>query len=128
MDADTILNLTNMINTSLGTIEKVKEEKAKLSEMLKSLLDNDPSYLEASEQAKTAGKAKGQARKQVMRMPQASDLDSKVKELGKHLKDINTQMSMYLADYARLSGLSTFEDPSGEVREIVYVAKLVKKS
>ena len=128
MDADTLLNLTNMINTSLGTIEKVKEEKAKLSEMLKSLLDNDPSYLEASEQAKTAGKAKGQARKQVMRMPQASDLDSKVKELSKHLKDITTQMSMYLADYARLSGLSTFEDPNGEVREIVYVARLVKKS
>ncbi len=128
MDADTILNLTNMINTSLGTIEKVKEEKAKLSEMLKSLLDNDPSYLEASEQAKATGKAKGQARKQVMRMPQASDLDSKVKELSKHLKDITTQMSMYLADYARLSGLSTFEDPNGEVREIVYVAKLVKKS
>jgi small-conductance mechanosensitive channel len=128
MDADTLLNLTNMINTSLGTIEKVKEEKAKLSEMLKSLLDNDPSFLEASEQAKTAGKAKGQARKQVMRMPQASDLDSKFKELSKHLKDITTQMSMYLADYARLSGLSTFEDPNGEVREIVYVAKLVKKS
>ena len=128
MDTDTLLNLTNMINTSLGTIEKVKEEKAKLSEMLKSLLDNDPSYLEASEQAKVAGKAKGQARKQVMRMPQASDLDSKVKELSKHLKDITTQMSMYLADYARLSGLSTFEDPNGDVREIVYVAKLVKKS
>lgn len=117
-----------MINTSLGTIEKVKEEKTKLSEMLKSLLDNDPSYLEASEQAKTAGKAKGQARKQVMRMPQASDLDSKVKELSKHLKDITTQMSMYLADYARTSGQTSFESPDGEVREIVYVAKLVKKS
>lgn len=128
MDSDTLLNLTNMINTSLSTAERVKEEKAKLSEMLKSLLDNDPSFLEASEQAKTAAKAKGQARKQVMRMPQASDLDSKIKDLGKHLKDINTQMSMYLADYARLSGLSTFEDPAGEVREIVYVAKLVKKS
>ena len=125
---DTLLNLTNMINTSLATIDKVKEEKAKLAEMLQSLLDNDPGYLEAAEQAKQATQAKGQAKKQVMRMPQASDLDSKVKELSKHLKDINNNLSMYLADYARLSGLSTFEDPSGEVREIMYVAKLVKKS
>lgn len=128
MDPQTLLNLTNMINTSLSTTERVKEEKSKLSEMLKGLLDNDPSYLEASEQAKTAGKTKGLAKKQVLKMPQASDLESKIKELAKHLKDINTQMSMYLADYARASGQTTFEDPSGEVREIVYVARLVKKS
>ena len=128
MDPDTLLNLTNMINTSLVAIERVKEEKAKLSEMLKSLLDNDPSYLEASEQSKVSGKAKGQARKQVVRQPQAADLDGKLSELKKHLKDINNNLSMYLADYARVSGQTTFEDPNGEVREIVYVAKLVKKS
>ena len=128
MDSDTLLNLTNMINTSLSTAERVKEEKAKLLEMLKDLLDNDPSFLEASEQAKTAGKAKGQARKQVMRQPQAADLDGKLSELKKHLKDVNNNLSMYLADYARASGQNSFEDPNGEVREIVYVAKLVKKS
>ena len=125
---DTLLNLTNMINTSLTTIERVKEEKAKLAEMLQSLLDNDPGYQEASEQSKVAGKAKGQARKQVMRMPQASDLEGKLSELKKHLKDINNSLSMYLADYARVSGQTTFEDPNGEVREIVYVDKLVKKN
>lgn len=128
MDADTLLNLTNMINTALGTIERVKEEKAKLSEMLQSLLDNDPTYMDAVEQAKVTTKAKGQAKKQVMRQPQASDLDGKISELKKHLKDVNDKLSLYLADYARASGQNSFEDPNGEVREIVYVAKLVKKS
>lgn len=128
MDSDTLLNLTAMINAALSAIEKTKEEKAKLSEMLQSLLDNDPIYMDASEQAKAAAKAKGQAKKQVMRMPQASDLDGKISELKKHLKDANDKLSLYLADYARASGQTSFEDPNGEVREIVYVAKLVKKS
>ena len=42
--------------------------------------------------------------------------------------ELKTGLSDYLREYQRLSGSNEIEGEDGEVREIVYVAKLVKKS
>lgn len=114
----TIISLTEMINTSLGAVERVKEEKNKVSEMLEGIFDNDPAYMEANEQAKAAAKVKGQAKKAIMRTPQAADLDRKVTELKQHLKELNASLSDYLNEYIRQTGSMQFEDSTGKVRDI----------
>jgi predicted nuclease with TOPRIM domain len=116
--AEVVVSLTEMINTSLGAIEKVKEDRAKISEMLQSMLDNDPNYAEVSLKAKEAGKVKSQAKKQVMRTPQAADLERKLSELRDRLKELNMSLSDYLNEYIRQTGNMQFEDSSGKVRDI----------
>lgn len=116
--ADVVISLTEMINTSLGVVEKVKEDRTKVSEMLQSMLDNDPAYIEASLKAKEAGKVKSQAKKQVMRTPQAADLDRKLTELKQHIKELNDSLSDYLNEYIRQTGSMQFEDNTGKVRDI----------
>ena len=115
---NTIISLTEMINSSLGTVERVKEERNKISAMLESIFENDPDYTEASEKAKEAAKVKGQAKKQIMRTPQAADLDRKVTELKQHLKELNASLSDYLNEYIRQTGSMQFEDSTGKVRDI----------
>jgi len=44
------------------------------------------------------------------------------------LKDLQNALSDYLREYQRLSGSNEIEGDDGEVREIVYVAKLVKRT
>lgn len=116
--SETIISLSEMINTSLGVVEKVKEDRTKVSEMLQSMLDNDPAYIEASLKAKEAGKVKSQAKKQVMRTPQAADLDRKLTELKQHIKELNDSLSDYLNEYIRQTGSMQFEDNTGKVRDI----------
>lgn len=116
--AEVITSLTEMINTSLGAVEKVKEERTKVSEMLQSMLDNDPDYIDASLKAKETGKVKSQAKKKVMRTPQAADLERKLTEIRERLKELNTSLSDYLNEYIRQTGSMQFEDSTGKVRDI----------
>ena len=52
----------------------------------------------------------------------------KVKDMTQENKDLSVAQSEYLREYARLSGTTEIEGEDGEVREIIYVAKLVKKA
>ncbi len=126
--ADTVLELEQMIKNSVTTIDRNKTELKKYKEMLESALLNDEPYRLATEKAKEAGKEKGKAKAAVMQNPATKQLDEKVKDLSQENKDLTNAQSEYLREYARLSGTNEIEGEDGEVREIIYVAKLVKKS
>lgn len=125
--ADTVLELEQMIKNSVTTIDRNKHELKKLKEMLESALLNDEPYRQASEKVKEAGKEKGKAKATVMQNPATKQLADKVKDLTQENKDLVSAQSEYLREYARLSGTNEIEGEDGEVREIIYVAKLVKK-
>src|SRR3989344_4853226 len=78
--------------------------------------------------SKEAVKVKQGTKAQILRQPQAGELDKKVKELKADLKENRSSLSDYLQEYARLSGVNEIEGDDGEVREIVYDARLIKKS
>lgn len=126
--ADTVLELESMIKQGMTTLDRNKNELKKLKEMLESALLNNEAYREASEKAKEAGKVKGKAKANVMGDPANKSLDEKIKDLTQENKDLTTAQSEYLREYARLSGTTEIEGDDGEVREIIYVAKLVKKA
>jgi len=123
-----ILDLENMIKTNMTTIDSRRNELKKNKEMLSDILGNDPGYKEASDKAKEANKVKAAAKAQVMRAPNAMALSEKVRSLAAEVKESEEALSDYLREYERLSGSNEIEGDDGEVREIVYVARLIKKS
>lgn len=126
-DASMMVSIGEMINSNLASIQTLEESMKKYAEMLQSMFDNDPTYQEHTKQAKEAVRVKSQTKQQILKMPQAADLNSKVKDLKLQIKETRASLSEYLQEYARLSGSSSFEDSQGVVRKIVYVAKLVKE-
>lgn len=126
--ADTVLELENMIKNSMTVIDRNKTELKKLKEMLESALLNDEPYRVAAEKTKEAAKEKGKAKLNVMQNSATRQIAEKVKDMTQENKDLAIAQSEYLREYARLSGTTEIEGEDGEVREIVYVAKLVKKS
>lgn len=126
--ADTILELENMIKNSMTIMDRNKAELKKLKEMLESALLNDAPYKEAADKAKEAAKEKGKAKMNVMQNPSTRQIAEKVKDMTQENKDLSIAQSEYLREYAKLSGTTEIEGEDGEVREIVYTAKLIKKS
>jgi hypothetical protein len=126
--ADTVLELENMIKNTVTVIDRNKNELKKYKEMLESALLNDSTYKEAADKAKDANKEKGKAKASVMQNPATKQIAEKVKDITQENKDLTTAQSEYLREYAKLSGTNEIEGEDGEVREIVYIAKLIKKS
>lgn len=126
--AQVLLDLENMIKANVATIDRNKVELKKQKEMLDSALQNDETYRTHNEEAKKAAKQKGATKLQILSQPGNKALADKVKNLAVEIKEATAALSDYLREYARMSGTNEIETDDGEVREIVYTAKLVKKS
>jgi len=126
--SEILVNMEGLIKGHITAIDKISEELRKHKEMLDDIFANDPTYQEHDKIAKEAVKVKQGTKAQILRQPQAGELDKKVKELKADLKENRSSLSDYLQEYARLSGVNEIEGDDGEVREIVYDARLIKKS
>lgn len=127
-NSEILINMESLIKGHISTIDKLTEEARKLKDMLDDIFANDPTYQEHDKKAKEAAKVKSGTKQQILKQPQAADLDKKLKELKSELKENQGSLSDYLQEYARMSGVNEIEGEDGEVREIVYSAKLIKKS
>ena len=127
-NSEILLNMESLIKGHISTIDKLTEESRKLKDMLDDIFANDETFQEHDKKAKEAAKIKSETKKQILKQPQAADLDKKIKELKSELKENQGSLSDYLQEYARMSGVNEIEGEDGEVREIVYTAKLIKKS
>ncbi len=126
--AQIIINLEGLIKNHISSIDKSSEELKKLKEMLEDIFKNDPTYQDHFKQAKEANQIKQKTKKEILKRPQPAELDSKIKYLRSQIKESRGSLSDYLQEYRRMSGVDEIEGDDGEVREIVYVAKLVKKT
>lgn len=126
--AKLILNLENLIKNNNIQVAKLSVELAEARDMLKDAFENDATYKEHADAAKEANKVKSATKAQILRQPQVAGLAAKVKSLTSEVKELKDGMSDYLKEFNRLSGINEIEGEDGELMEIVYVAKLVKKS
>lgn len=126
--ADIALEMERLIKSHVASIERLKDELDKNKSMLDAIFENDPTYKDHSEKAKEAAKVKSGTKLQILKQPQAADLDSKVKSMRSQIKETQGALSDYLREYQRISGLTEIEGEDGEIREIIYTAKLVKRS
>jgi hypothetical protein len=123
-----LLTVERAIKEHIAQIDKAQEELQPVKEMLQTYLDNDPTYREHTEIAKKATQVKSATKKQLMSTPNAKELDEKIR-LGKQdIKDAQEALSYYLREYQRLTGANEFEGEDGELRQIVFLAKLVRKT
>lgn len=125
--AKLVLNLENLIKNNNIQVTKLSGELAQARDMLKDAFENDATYKEHADIAKEANKVKSATKVQIMRQPQVAGLATKVKSLTSEVKELKEGMSDYLKEFNRLSGINEIEGEDGELLEIVYVAKLVKK-
>jgi len=125
--ATSLMALEGLIKNYLTKIENHQEELKKYKEMLNNALENDQDYVKAATEAKEASQKKSAAKNAVIKQPEISNINEKVKDGMNQLKDMKTALSLHLQNYAQLAGTNQFEDNDGQVREIVYVAKVVKR-
>lgn len=125
---EVLFNLESMIRQSVTGIDKRKSEMKKFQEMVTSFLEQDPTYQEHEKRAKEAAKVKNTTRVELLKQPSVASSIQKAKELKMEIKETQESLSDYLREYQRISGSSEIEDEEGNVRDIVYIARLVKRA
>lgn len=129
-DQATVLSsLDELIKSHIASIDRLREEKKKLSETLADGFNNDAAFKQASDKVKEASKGRAAARAQILNRPGVLEIANKVKSVNAEIKEKQMSLSDYLLEYQRLAdGVNEIEGYDGEVREIVHIAKLVKKT
>lgn len=125
--AQNLVALEGLIINYLEKIENQQTETSKVKEMLSTALENDPDYSAACEQLKETTKVKKEVKARLLKQPDISSLYSQVKEATADLKEMRQTLSTHLQSYAQIAGTNQFEDKDGQVREIVYTAKVIKR-
>ncbi len=126
--ATILLDLEQTIKNHITMIDTRKSELSKQKEMLESALLNDETYRLHNEEAKKAAKVKMQTKSTILQLPENRGLSEKVKDLQAEVKELDGALSDYLREYMRMSGANEIETDEGDIREIVYIAKLIKKA
>ena len=123
-----MLNLEQMIKNHLTQIDKTKENLKKHKEMLDDIFLNDPTYQEHDKKAKEAARIKNATKNELLKRTDVADLNSKVRVMKITVKEFQSALNEYVREYQRLSGVNEITDEQGNVLEIVYTVKLVRKS
>lgn len=123
-----IKDLSGLINGHLAGIDRQKGQLRQVKEMLESILTNDQAYQEADSKAKEEAKERAKVKARILQQPQAHDLNFKIKEHRLEIKQLSDELSSFLAQYQKLTGATEFEGDDGEMRQIVFTAKLVGKT
>lgn len=126
--SELVLNMEGMIKNLISTLDKQKEAAQKFQEALNDIFENDETYVTHAKAAKEAARVKSATKQQILKQPQAADLFEKVKTLKSEMSENQASLSDYLREFQRMSGISEIEGEDGELLEIVYTAKLNRKS
>lgn len=125
--AGMVLELEQLIKNHITGISTRREQLKKFKEMVSDAFKNDATYQEVEEAYKKATKVKKEIKSNIMRQPGVVEAAEKVRDLSSEIKELDGALSDYLREYQRLAGVNEIEDNEGNVHEIVYLAKLLKK-
>ena len=127
-DAQTLIAVESMLKNVISRVELLKNELKEDADKLKSAFESDAVYREFEENAKAAAKDKLVAKKEILKKPDVAELDLKVQSKRSELRELKEKMSDYLTQFQQISGLSEIEGEDGELRTIVYTARLIKQN
>lgn len=123
-----LLSLEELIKSHISSIDRLSEEKRKFTELIADGFNNDAAFKEVSDKVKSVNKEKSAIRQQIMNRPGVIEIANKLKDIKSELKEKQVSLSDYLLEYQRMAGVNEIETADGDVREIVQVAKLIKKA
>lgn len=124
----TLMNVEAMINSALSKMDRIKEDLKPIKEMIDSYLESDEKYNQLVEVTKKASKAKTARKKELLATDNGEELKTKMETLKEEQNEAKEQLSYYLREYQRLTGTNEIETDDGELREIKYTARLVRKT
>ena len=127
-NAIVLVNLEDSVKSHIASIERLQIEAKKEKETLDSVLLNDPTFQQHSEKAKLATQEKTKTRQEILKRPSVATVAAQIKNMKADIKELQVELSDYLQEYQRLSGSNIIEGEDGEIREIVSVSRVVKKS
>lgn len=127
-DAVLLLKIEEMIKTHMSQIDSLQEEITKYRDMFNDIFINDETFQEHDKVAKEASRIRSNTKKQIMKRGDVADMFNKLQDFRLEQKELQEGLSDYLREYQRLSGSNEIEGEDGEIREIIYVAKLVRRS
>lgn len=116
------------INSIFAEINELKEQLKLENEMLNSYLNGSPEYVAAAKSATAASKEKSGIKNKLIQAPAGAEVANKVTQLKERLKMLGDTLSEALQVYQKATGQNSFEAEDGEVRQIVFIAKLVKRN
>lgn len=125
---DSLINLEAAIKEKIEKIEDLKNEMQPVREMLASYLENDPVYREHDKAAKDASKQKSATKKQLLSVPAGASIVEKLDTMKEEMRELQDGLSDNLREFQTTTGSSEIEGADGELRQIVYIAKLVRKT
>jgi len=124
--AENLIALENLINNYNIRLDELQKELKEHNEMFDSILENDDGYQVVAQEASKQAKLKTIAKQKILKQPEASKLQDKIKEYKSQVREVKVAMSDYLGQYVALAGTNQIEGPDGVVRQIINSAKLVK--
>ncbi len=127
-EAESLLAIDAAIKDRIVKIDELREAMKPQKEMLQSYLENDPVYQEHSKIAKDAAKQKSLTKKQLLMIPAGRALVEKLDTMKEDMRELQEGLSHYLYEYQRMTGTNEIEGADGELRQIVHMAKLVRKT
>lgn len=125
--ADVMLNLETLVKSHLTSIDQIRDALKKQKEMYDDIFLNDPTFQEHDKIVKEAAKVRKTTQSEIMKRANVYDIYQKMKDLKIELKDKKLALSEYVREYQRLSGVNEIVNDAGEVMEIVYEVKLIRK-
>jgi len=126
--AKNLLNIESLINSHDSRLQSIEKEYKTNKSMLDDLLNGDDEYLKANDSAKQASKLKTLAKNKVMQGSNAKILVDKIKDFQMQIKELKVALSDYLSQYVTLSGTNQITAPDGAIWEIIYSARISKKT
>ena len=120
-----MLNLEQLMKTTLTSIEKLKDELKLQREMFEDSFKNDETYIEHDKLAKEAARIRAATKKQLLKQPSVMILAEKVNDLRQGIKENQAFLSDYLQQWQKLSNASEIETEDGRTLRIVVISKLV---
>jgi len=115
------------IQKRIGLLEKMTKEVKDAKEMLKEELENDPVYIEASEDVDEANAKKKMIREEILRRGPNSKLSEDIKANAEEVKTLKEILSAELTEVWGESQKDEITDHNGEVRKFQVGAKLLPK-
>ena len=115
------------IQKRIGLLEKMTKEVKDAKEMLKEELENDPIYIEASEDVDEANAKKKMIKEEILRRGPNSKLSEDIKANTEELKTLKEILSAELTQVWGESQSDEITDHNGEVRKFQVGAKLLPK-
>jgi len=128
ISAQNLISIESLINSHDSRLQILTKESRSHQEMLNSLLDNDPEYSKIAKEAAKITKLKSVAKSSVLQRPEAKSVAEKLQDNRAQIKELKIALSDYMSQYVALSGSNQIEGPDGVLRQIIYTAKLVKKT